>query len=731
MKCLLAIFLILLPMAPIQAQGSSLSSGTGRLDLLPEGRAILTWSDGSQELDPMLLEVNGTKLRGCYEKILTGGGQLACEGELRGPHGTRFVFHDQYRAVAGDAFELTRSVEVREPQAGDISFNSAFGMRLGEEARFEEQEVFVPGIWYRGNFSTRIPGDLAASPNDTDYFFREDRLPLPLISARDSRTGATITLSHLEAEPTTFLGDHGLKRVIDGRMQFGSVGMSRRPHITLMFIFPGSEGEKNRVPRENHLGWALRSHPVRTDVSHHYKLMLRAAKTPSYPDAVEHAWKGAFERYQPRLRNVDLPKAFHGLIDTLDHYAVTKADGYDAPGFPFSVLLPEGQARAYNYQMGFVGRQLPNAFFLLHEGIEQNRQDWLGKGEAIVDFWADECQRSDGLPQTWYDPSRDPKVRGRWRTSDNKHGGTALRVAATGMEGMLAAWTKIRASGRDKPKWLDACRKFGDWLAANQNADGSYYLAYGLESSGGRRNPTESSKATTANSIRFLVLLSQATQDARYRQAAIRAGEYCLRHVHDDYHYAGSVIDNPVTLDRESGQEALAAFLALRDLTKETKWLDAAIQAARYAETWMYAYEVPAVPGGFNAFPSDRSIVGQTLIATGQSGADLGLAFSAFDYYRLYLFTGDAHFLTVAKLLVHNTKQALNWDGTLYPGKPRGLQLEAFSVTMPRRRGVLECLSWNYAAHLDPLIRLKDRFGEIDIDVIERRPLAERRTLND
>lgn len=164
MKCFLAIFLILLPMAPIQAQGSALNSGAGRLDLLPEGRAILTWSNGSQELDPMLLEVNGTKLRGCYEKILTGGGQLACEGELRGPHGTRFVFHDQYRAVAGDAFELTRSVEVREPQAGDISFNSAFGMRLGEEARFEEQEVFVPGIWYRGNFSTRIPGDLAASP---------------------------------------------------------------------------------------------------------------------------------------------------------------------------------------------------------------------------------------------------------------------------------------------------------------------------------------------------------------------------------------------------------------------------------------------------------------------------------------------------------------------------------------------------------------------------------------
>ncbi|RZA15125.1 MAG: hypothetical protein EOP02_25305, partial [Proteobacteria bacterium] len=144
------------------------------------------------------------------------------------------------------------------------------------------------------------------------------------------------------------------------------------------------------------------------------------------------------------------------------------------------------------------------------------------------------------------------------------------------------------------------------------------------------------------------------------------------------YHYVGSVVDNPNVIDRESGQEAMYAFLALHDLTGEKPWLDAAVQAARYSETWMYSYEVPAeVDSSVTDFPKDRSIVGQTLIATGQSAADLGFAFSAFDYYRLYLFTGDAHLLTVARLLVHNTKQSLNWDGKLYPGLQKGLQLEA------------------------------------------------------
>lgn len=73
----------------------------------------------------------------------------------------------------------------------------------------------------------------------------------------------------------------------------------------------------------------------------------------------------------------------------------------------------------------------------------------------------------------------------------------------------------------------------------------------------------------------------------------------------------------------------------------------------------------------------------------------------------------------------------MNWDGTLYPGKARGLQMEAFLVSMPRRRGVMECLSWNFAAHLDPLVRLKDRFGSFDLDTVERLPLAKKRALNE
>ncbi|MEO5913806.1 MAG: hypothetical protein ABIS50_06210 [Luteolibacter sp.] len=678
---------------------------------------------------PLSLEVNGERIDGSYTKVSQENGTLICQGIVTSKHGTQFLFTDRFLAEKPDSFELRRNVAIQNDSLEDHFFNSLFGIEVTAKSSLEDSEYFVPGVWYRTNFKTRMAGALAKNPNDHYFLFREDRLPLPLAMLRNVSDGGTVSMIHAASEPTTFTGDRGEERVVDERMQFGSIGVRQLDGTSLAFMFPGSEGEQNHVAWRSTDRWALRSHPVKKGIQHHYKLVISFSKTATYPDAVETTWKHAFDIYQPKIRPVDVKAAFRGLVETLDHYAVSR--GYDAPGFPFSVNLPSGTARAYNYQMGFIGRQLPNAYVLIHQGIAGKQNDLRIKGEEIVDFWAANSLTGDGLPRTWYDPAKGNDAKGSWRKSDNPRGGTAMRVATTGMEGMLSAYSLDKRNGTDKPAWLAACRKFGDWLVANQNDDGSYYLAYSHQLIDGRHPPTETSKFTTTNPVRFLITLHQTTGDQRYQDAALRAGEFALTNIHHTYNYVGSVIDNPNVIDRESGQEAIYAFLALHDLTQEKRWLEAAVQAARYAETWMYAYEIPVeIDSGVTDFPKDRSIVGQTLIATGQSAADLGFAFSSFDYYRLYLFTGDPHFLTIARLLVHNTKQALNWDGSLYPDQPKGLQLEAFSVTVPRRKGVMECLSWNYTAHLDPLVRFQDAFGSMDIEAIEKLPLAKRQEFN-
>jgi hypothetical protein len=731
-------FLAILGFSTLAADDLSLSSGNSHLIAHQDASSynLVLQNDLLTPAIPLPIRalgivVNDTSLEGNYTSLKNAGGHLMASGTLTSPHGTHFIFQDDYHPLAQGAWQLDRTVTIAQPNPNDLYFNSVFRLESTRTQVITETEVFVPSIWYRTNFISNPHGALATHPEDQDFIFREDRLPLPLVVLRDPQNGNTLSLLHAEANPTTFTSDTGVARVIDERLQFGALGISRHTTTSLTFLFPGSEGQRNHVQRSASNRWAWRSHPVKAGIRHQYQLVFQTTQTASYPAAVAQTWTAAFDRYHPQVRPVNLETAYQGLIATLDHYAVGATQGYDAPGFPFSIKLPEGTVRAYNYESGFIGRQIPNAYYLLREGLKQHRGPWIKKGSDILDFWATQSLLPDGLPRTWYDPSTQPQQHGTWRHQDNPRGGTALRTACTGMEGLLAAWKTSAQNGITKPTWLASCVAFGDWLVAQQNADGSYYLAYDHALTKGVHQPRDASKTTTTNSIRFLCQLHQATHQLAYLQAAQRAGEYAYKTSHLPYAYVGSVIDNPNVIDRESGQEALYAFLALYDATHEARWLEAAVQAAHYTETWMYAYEVPATEGTPSVgFPSDRSIVGQTIIASGQSGADLGLAFSAFEYYRLYLFTGDSHFLKIAELLLHNTKQALNWDGSLYPEQPRGLQLEAFTVTLPRRRGVMECLSWNFAAHLDPLVRFQIQFGDFNLDALEKLPLSQRQELN-
>ncbi len=137
---------------------------------------------------------------------------------------------------------------------------------------------------------------------------------------------------------------------------------------------------------------------------------------------------------------------------------------------------------------------------------------------------------------------------------------------------------------------------------------------------------------------------------------------------------------------------------------------------------------------GATDWPRDKSIVGQHNIAAAHSASDLGFAWSAFQYFRLYVITGDEHWLKVARISAHNTKQSMNLYQELFPGQQEGLQMEAFTIrtsSRPRRTGgVFESLNWNFAAHLDPMLRLMDAYGSPDIEEIMKMPFDQLKALD-
>ncbi|MBN2844189.1 MAG: hypothetical protein JXM68_13965 [Sedimentisphaerales bacterium] len=678
---------------------------------------------------PLMIMVDGVESYGIYNRFYQLADGIACSGIMLAGKGSQFEFTDTYRPIANSGFWLERTVEVKTALQIDKSFNSLFGLQISRSDIITDHDYFVPGIWYKNNFDIKMPGVLAADPRDQYFIFREDRLPLPLVMARHKGNGSVVSLLHYKALPATIAADRGPDSITDERLLTGSLGVGCENSTSLLFMFPGSEGQKNHLtsgPRQN--SWANRSHPVRKGLKQQYHLILDFGQTTDYAQAVSASWRRAFDLYQPPVYQVPLKQIYSGLLNTLDYY-YTPADkagtGYDVPGLPFSVFLPEGKVRAYNYQSGFIGRQTANAASWLWQALADNNTQGIDRASAILDFWADSSLLPSGLPRTWYDPANGTEAAGAWRIADNNSGGSALRVACGGMGSLLQAWQFMKQKDNAKPQWLEACTRFGDWLCDNQNNDGSYFLAYNHQLNNNRHIPTNTSKFTTTCAITYLAELYRATSQEKYKNAALKAANFAWTNIHLPYNYIGCVIDNPNVIDRESGQEALYAFIALYDLTGEERWLAAAIQAAEYTITWSYCYEVPAeLDAPATHFPANKSIIGQTIIATGHSAADLGLAFSAYHYYRLYLLTNDKYYLHITRLLLHNTKQSMNWDGKLYPGKPTGLQLEAFSITVPRRLGVMQCLSWNYAAHLEPLTRFLQTYGTFDLNTLEKSPIT-------
>lgn len=733
MKARYAVLFILL-MLSVGAERASCApgivSGDTSVEVIQAGRKFrVAFAFGEQKVEffdaqPVTVEVNGELYSEPYLSCTAEDGALCCRGEVISANGSRFIVTDTYLPQADGRIELRRAVEVGKAGAQDNYFNSFFGFTLGRKADFGKYEFFVPAVWYKSNFTPagNIPGHVPQK-NDDCFLYRNDRIPLPVVMSRNPETGFTLSIVQAGPESRTVMAD-GQGNRIDRGYQFGALGIRKQDNkMQALFAYPGTEEGRRG-------GFGARSHPVQPHVQHAYTLELCFSRTEDYAAAVKQAWRQAFDRFDPEVLVTDMPRVYDGLIATLLAYyvpSVRTGGVYDEPGFPFQVSLKDFKPMGIDYQMGFVGMQVATGYCLYREGVVKNNKQTMAKGKDVLDFWSGKSLTRLGYPRSWYDPKKDG-TDGRFR----RH--SVLRTTVGGMESLLEAWCFARRNKIYNPAWIGACRKFGDWLAANQNPNGSWFFAYDhTQVVDGRHPATDENKYLTICAVRYLVNLHLATGNEKYKTAALRAGQFCYGQIHDPYAYVACVTDNPQTVDSESGQMALNGFLSLYDLTGEARWLQAAEQAATYAETWVYMQNIP-VEEDCNTptvVPRDRSMVGQHLIAVGHASADLGFAWNAFNFYRLYLITGDEHYRTVARIAAHNTKQTMNWDGTLYPGQPCGLQLEAFRITVPRRgRGVQTTLNWNYAAHLDPMLRFEDAFGTHDIEQADKIPLEERQQMN-
>lgn len=724
--------------APKQALLGELENGVriysrretdGRLAIVTEGRTIAS----SLYMLPVRVEMQDP-VRGLiayqqgYDRVegALSAGALIGRGTITAGK-VQFVFYDRWsHKPAG----LSLDREVSVVGNGEGGFMSALVFSTATPWRRRDVKQFVPGIIY-GTTDKFPENGLVTKEEYTNGHgivrIREDRMPAPLFGVHFSDSSA-VTLSDDSPKAGSTIADSNdsrewnvMQEMVDSRFQFGALGEDesrawdltevdgpldtsedhRSHHLPeIGFWMPGTEGEMTLGDSYGQpwCCWRRRFHPLTNGFTHRYHLSVTIDAAMSFPTYATQAWRRAWTALDPKPALLNIEEARHSIEKMLEKVAI---HGRAATGLPFFVSAVRGdQIPDSRYAlMGFLGRNLQIADMLLYESAKAGTDaaTLRSLSVGILDSFA----RLNMSP---------PESDGIWLESGQPvDEDVFLRSPCEDLYFMLSAWRREHAAGREHAMWRKRPIEFADWLMSQQTAEGGFPRGW-------RRNSNTIADPSTLNSylsVPLLVEVFQVTNDPKYLAAAVRAGDFSWREGQWDWGFFGGTNDHPNVLDKEAGTWSLNAYLRLFEVTHASQWLERARAAGDYSETYIYIWNIEMPSDATDAqlpWKKEVSTVGLNLVAAdGTGGADEYMSGDVANYVRLYKYTGDEHYLAVAKILLKNTKSMMALPGRTYDLVGPGWQQEAWSLSIPRNHMAHRVwLPWISAAQLAGIVQTEE-----------------------
>ena len=647
---------------------------------------------------------------GNYSRLTVKGNTVVAYAELKSKAGSVFVVTDQYiGSKTGGGFELARDIQVKKSADGDEGFNSIVKFKEPGTNTHDKYEYFIPGIIMR-NSTNMLVNSIGYNMGLNHVWVRDTHMGLPMVMLRNKETGRAFSLGRVvDKKVYTGIDENQGNWVISKNLDYGSVGISNTEKYSSADVcYPGIEGQVNYVDRN--LEMVRRSHPVRDDVVHSYRVAFRAEQSGSFTDSMTAAYQAHFNLCTVPDVKADLNKVYDVTLNLFSEFTQEYSPG--KMGMPFAFDM-DGDIAALDYLIGFVGQQTSVGFHLIRSGIQNKSALQRQKGGAIIDFWVRDGFTRFGFPRVWFGTSANA-----W--AENSFVPSFMRYMADGMEGMLDAYLEEKSAGTVKSEWMEKCVTFADWLVSRQNNDGSYYRAY--DNTTGEVYAVQdmknaSSKSNTAHPIRYLVRMYEQTGKAAYLNAARRAGEYAYSEYYQKGNYHGGTADGYNLQDKEGAVLALYAFNALYEQTRDKKWLAAAENAAVCAAGFVFTYDFNVWgKEKFNIYRDKVGTSGLSIIGTGGINTDTFSAYLYYEFFKMYVHTGKDFYYKFALLLQNNTKQFINIGGSLQYGR-EGLINEAQSISNQfYAQSVDACLVWCNISMITPIAEMEDTFGVNSIE---------------
>ena len=689
-----------------------LSSKDRTLYINPTPATLMTVS-GSAKSDLATTSV-------AYDSAVFKDNNVSCQAQVTTDKGTSFLVNDIYY-VENETFLVERTVSVISNTGNETGFASVYKMIDIDGGTKEDYEFFIPSILYKDSCALESTS-IMAKMIDANYV-KETRCGTPLAMIRSKDDGYSIGIVHVNPKISSDENKYKINYVVSNSQNYGSLGFTLASDgeypVSLDFVYPSTE---TPISYETS-GPVRRYHEITEGTEHSYTLGILLQKSDLYSEAMTDTYLKAISLEEIEIADVNLDKVYELNMELYEKLYVyyEGADGKYSSGLPFAVNVKDfDDFYAVSFQMGFIGAQTAIAAELIWDGILNEKNNSLKIGQEILDFWTSDYVYESILPPSWWQPADDGNV------GASTGYPSFLRCFVDGAEGMLNACIYAREANLDHDNWEEAMLKIADFLVENQNHDGSYYRAYNVDGTVCTDTLSEAyqgtSKLNTPVAVRFLCNVYDYTNDTKYRNAAIKAADFCYEQLYCELgKYVGGTPDNPNVADKEAAIYALFAFSSVYDMTGDEKYYPALEHAAVSAMSWIYTYDfsVPyssiSVYDKLNIF-KEGNTAGWSIIATGHSAIDVFGASAYYELFKQYLRSGDEAYQMMAGLLQNNTKKAMDLSGErgyLYGGFALEACNVADQVFYTAENGVW--LPWISAAFMEPMIHMKDTFGNYDV----------------
>jgi hypothetical protein len=614
-----------------------------------------------------------------YKTVQKSGVGIDARAEIAYDEGVVFRVQDQW-SLSGAVVSVNRKVEVVGNAPG--GFYSSVVLTVDPSIGWSDVSYLAPGALYG---DPTYNGD--RSPGGTSnyaarrFLMREDILPASLFALSFNNGSSVAVLDPAPRGDTTVEETRLSKAVMtDARFQFGALGawQTEGDPIEFGFWLPGtvgSHGGPRGAPTRPR--WIRRYHPITHGVAHSYQVSFRFGQNESFRDVTRNAWRWAWNTLNPPIYYIDVEQMRRVLIDHLEAQANT-IDGRTAMPFVINTMTDQKQWNYTMVAMGFVGKNIECADQLLREGDRdktERGQKMRQTGLAIISSHI-QALATVPLQGTGYDLATGKS----WTGDHQEWVAPWLRNATEGMRVLMRAYRRERDLGRPHPEWFNWVKSYVDWLILQQREDGSFPRRW----KPGSNEVEEPTGTTSYCPVPLLVMMTEETGDPKYQQAAIRAAECVWANWGTRGLFIGGASDNPNTTDKEAGMLSMEAYLSLYDSTKEPKWLERAKAAADFAESWIWIWDVPMPLDANDAelhWKKGVPALGfQGITAMNSGSVDEYLDWAVPSYAKLYNYTKDSHYLDVARLLLHDTKQMVALPGRPTDYKGIGWQQEGWRM---------------------------------------------------